>query len=125
MSRARLGNQHLKGHKHSDETLRRMSEAKRGHRNAAYVDGNSRGRHGERRIAAMQLEYKLWRRDVLKRDNYTCQACGKRGGALQADHIKPWATHPALRYDMSNGRALCSPCHLKQPTHGAGALCTR
>jgi len=26
--------------------------------------------------------------DVLRRDNYTCQVCGQRGGKLQVDHIQ-------------------------------------
>jgi len=31
----------------------------------------------------------IWREKVFKRDNYTCQVCGKKGGYLIADHIKP------------------------------------
>ena len=35
---------------------------------------------------------KLWKKiskDILKRDNYTCAYCGKRGGILEIDHILP------------------------------------
>ena len=28
-------------------------------------------------------------KDILKRDNYTCAYCGKRGGILEIDHILP------------------------------------
>lgn len=56
-------------------------------------------------------EYRAWRAAVFARDNYTCTLCGKRGGYLQADHIKPWAYFPELRYDVSNGRTLCLKCH--------------
>lgn len=58
-------------------------------------------------------EYKNWRKDVLKRDDYTCQNCKKRGGVLNADHIKPFSRYPELRFEISNGRTLCKPCHIK------------
>jgi len=69
-----------------------------------------------------RFEYQDWRKAVFSRDNFTCVLCSARGVYLNADHIKPWATHPDLRYELSNGRTLCVPCHLKQPTHGRGAL---
>ena len=37
---------------------------------------------------------KLWyeiRKMVFERDNYTCNYCGKKGGKLEADHIKPFS----------------------------------
>jgi len=67
------------------------------------------------------IEYKNWRRAVLERDNFTCQDCGVRGGNLHADHIKPFAFFPALRFEVSNGRTLCVPCHLDTPTYGSNA----
>lgn len=56
-------------------------------------------------------QYRNWRTAVFRRDDYTCQMCGHRGGDIQADHIKPWAYFPELRYEESNGRVLCLPCH--------------
>ena len=63
-------------------------------------------------------EMKAWRVAVFERDNYTCQLCFKRGGIkLHADHIKPFARFPELRFELSNGRTLCKPCHQTTPTY--------
>ena len=64
-----------------------------------------------RKREMMTTRYKNWRLEIFKRDNFTCQSCGVRGGYLEADHIKPGATFPELRYEISNGRTLCRPCH--------------
>ena len=63
-------------------------------------------------------EYLKWRDSVKERDNYTCQICGKIGGYLHSDHIKPFALYPQLRTDINNGRTLCVPCHQKTDTYG-------
>lgn len=62
--------------------------------------------------------YDKWRKAVFQRDDYTCRMCGRRGGVLEADHVKPWSTHPELRYELSNGRTLCKPCHQTTDTYG-------
>lgn len=69
------------------------------------------GNPKERRVAMGRIEYISWRNQVFKRDNYTCQLCDSYGGGLHADHIKPWANFPELRYEITNGRTLCVPCH--------------
>lgn len=56
--------------------------------------------------------YKLWRKAVFERDNYTCVYCGDApGGRLEADHIKLFSLFPELRLDLDNGQTLCQPCH--------------
>lgn len=74
-------------------------------------------------------KYKAWRTLVFERDNYTCTGCGDhnyegRGKslALHADHIQPFALFPELRFEVSNGRTLCVPCHKKTGTYGRGAI---
>ena len=63
-------------------------------------------------------EYKLWRKSVFIRDDFTCIWCGQIGGRLNADHIKPWASYPELRFAIDNGRTLCELCHRKTHTYG-------
>jgi len=59
-------------------------------------------------------KYKQWRQKVFKRDNYTCQKCGKRGGEIHAHHIKSFKSFPKLRYKTDNGLTLCVECHKKK-----------
>ena len=59
-----------------------------------------------------------WRKKVFKRNNYTCQNCGIYSGCgkriyLEAHHIKSFAQHPELRFEISNGITLCEDCHHK------------
>ena len=56
-------------------------------------------------------EYKEWREAVFKRDNYTCQNCMRKGGKLNAHHIKHFKDYPDLRLDIENGITLCVDCH--------------
>lgn len=63
------------------------------------------------------IEYRLWRETIFKRDNYTCIWCGKIGGNLNADHIKPFSLYPELRFAIDNGRTLCKECHKKTNTY--------
>lgn len=66
------------------------------------------------RTSALYLQ---WRKEVFKRDNYTCQKCKVRGTTLHAHHIRSFATNPKLRTDLKNGITLCEHCHLSFHQH--------
>ena len=59
----------------------------------------------------MSADYRNWRKEVFERDNYNCQICGKKGGELNAHHIKTFKKHKKLRFEVSNGVTLCAKCH--------------
>lgn len=98
-----------KGKKHSMETRKKLSGA-----NNKWWKG---GVTPINLAIRTSLEYKLWRTAVFTRDNYTCIWCGERGD-LNADHIKPFALFPELRFAIDNGRTLCVPCHKTTETYG-------
>ncbi|MHB8674626.1 MAG: HNH endonuclease [Candidatus Limnocylindrales bacterium] len=103
------------GWHHSEETRKKLSLAQGGEKNYFWKGGI----YPEHERLRKSLEYKLWRTAVYERDNYTCVLCGdNRGNNLQADHIKRWSDYPELRFEVSNGRTLCIPCHKKTDTYG-------
>lgn len=64
------------------------------------------------RLAKRQYaEYGIWRRNVFKRDKYTCQCCGVRNTYIQAHHILNYSEHYNLQHDITNGITLCRKCH--------------
>lgn len=106
----------LKGKKFSEERRRKMSEAHKGEKSHSWRGGITSIHHKIRG----SVEYRLAREACFKRDNYTCIWCGdNRGGNLNADHIKPFALFPELRFALDNLRTLCIDCHKKTDTYGS------
>jgi len=66
----------------------------------------------ENKTIRNSTEYKTWREDVFKRDEYCCQYCWRVGWELNAHHIKEFAKYPDLRLDISNWQTLCKSCHI-------------
>jgi hypothetical protein len=88
------------------ENVRREGRPKsRGENNHNWRGGASLGTHGGWR-------YKKWKKEIYERDNYTCQACGKKD-KLETHHLRSWVKYPELRYELSNGTTLCEKCHRK------------
>lgn len=59
--------------------------------------------------AEADRDWRKLRLQVIKRDKYTCQMCGKRVGPLSAHHIRP--REQGGPDTLSNLIALCNPCH--------------
>lgn len=78
----------------------------------------------QRIIECRKLKYKEFIKLVLMRDKYICQLCGVKTTTgkkvkLEVHHIKSYAEHIDLRYDISNVITLCRPCHIntmRKPT---------
>lgn len=106
--------------------LRCRSCAQAGDKNCAWQGGITE----INRIVRSSLKYKKWRKQVLERDQYTCQGCGAIGTDMDVDHIYPLSTlikdHGVTTlpqaykskefWDIDNGRTLCKPCHDKTET---------
>jgi hypothetical protein len=71
------------------------------------------GKSSRNRAIRQTYDYQKWRKDVFERDDFTCRGCGVRGVYITAHHIKSFAYHPDLRFDLDNGLTLCEPCHEK------------
>jgi len=77
-------------------------------------------------------KFKEWREKIFKRDNWTCQECGVRGGRLDPHHLKALAEiikehniknlDDAYKckdiWDINNGVTLCHGCHLNTDNYG-------
>lgn len=80
----------------------------RGSEHPRYLGGTKQGRSS--------AAYDEWRIAVLMRDHNRCIECG-REDELTAHHIKSYAKHPDLRFNVENGVTLCFDCHCKQHAH--------
>jgi hypothetical protein len=98
-----------KGKHCSEKTRKKMSDAKSGENHPNYKGGISlkefKDTHG--------LEPEEWKKlaqEIRKRDNFTCQFCGKKG-ATSVHHIIP----RRIKIDNSpeNLITLCRSCHSK------------
>lgn len=121
-----IGNKHRLGKKFSKETLEKMSKSHRGEK-SPFWKGGVMANYPEKIRIRKSIEYRIWRKAVFERDNYTCIWCGERNGnghtvVLNADHIKPFADYPELRFAIDNGRTLCIKCHKTTETYSGKGL---
>ena len=57
-------------------------------------------------------EVRLTKREILRRDNYTCQYCGTHSICLTVDHIKP--RHQGGAHSWENLVAACPGCNYRK-----------
>ena len=69
-----------------------------------------------------QEEYNLWKKIVLKQDDYECQKCGSKEN-LHCHHIIPVKIEPIFSLDPDNGIVLCKDCHYEYG-HKIGTECS-
>ncbi len=60
-----------------------------------------------------------FRREVRKRDNYTCQypRCGRYSKRIDVHHIAKRSQRPDLKFSTANGLCLCREHHNWTDTH--------
>lgn len=63
----------------------------------------------ERQVRRPRPRVKLSKREILRRDNYTCQYCGQTASFLTIDHIKP--RHLGGGHDWENLVTACPSCN--------------
>jgi len=93
----------------------------KGHNNHAWRGGVAKLNDRIRKSST----YRQWRSDVFTMHDFTCQACGIRGGELNAHHIKAFwkilrennitSLEDAIKcselWNINNGQTLCVKCH--------------
>lgn len=65
----------------------------------------------DRQIGRKYPGYTRFRKDVMKRDCYTCQITGKRGGNLVVHHLNSYNWDKENRTNPDNGITLCEEIH--------------
>ena len=92
---------------HTPEWNKKISESLRGKKSPNWKGGIYKTNNDSRRSG----EYKLWRKECLERDNFTCQKYGISGGQLEIHHINNFSEFPELRFKISNGITLSKKAH--------------
>jgi len=67
---------------------------------------------GSKKLGRKSKAYLIWRKYILKRDNYSCVKCGSTK-RIQAHHKKAWSKYKnqGNRFNVNNGITLCFSCH--------------
>ena len=102
----------MAGRKFTKEHKEKLSKSHKGQtawNKGIYTSKTKKWYHRLRKTVA----YYEWRKAVFKRDNWTCQKCGIRGGYLEPHHIVLIKDDKSKALLVSNGITLCKECHKK------------
>lgn len=107
IAKSSKGRKPMLGKTHSEKTKLLFSKTRIGAGNGNWKGGitfNSRKFRKSR-------EYQEWRKEILRRDNNSCQYqnCGIKTNIVH--HIKPAKDYPDLRIVESNGMTICDKHH--------------
>jgi len=91
--------------------------SRRGGNHHNWKGGISKINNNSRQLFMHTIEYKIWRRNIFERDDFTCQICGEKGGKLRANHIKRYVDYPNSRININNGITICEGCDLRWVLH--------
>jgi len=108
------GNKHRLGHRHSIETRNKMSASHpKGESSPNWIKDRSKlKRYGDASKDRRSYAYNNWRREVYKRDQFTCRIKNDScSGRIEAHHILSYSEYPELRYKLNNGITLCRAHH--------------
>jgi len=100
------------GRKLPEVTRMKMGLSRTGIKSPRWIKDRSLIKHQDDRN---NPEYKQWRINVYKRDNYKCRIndCNCNGRII-AHHILGFTHYPELRYSINNGITLCQFHHPKK-----------
>jgi len=101
----------LKGKKLSKEHIQKLKEVKR--KKGKDCHNWKGGLTSINKTIRNSVEFRQWRKSVFENDNFVCQMCKKRGGKLNAHHLKSFSEYPNNRFDIHNGITLCQECHFR------------
>lgn len=104
----------FKGRKMSPDTIEKIRKAKKGRflgpNNARWNPNLTE--EDRRRQNRGDIRLITWRKEVYKKDSYTCQITGDgQGGNLNAHHLYNWSNFPSKRFLVKNGITIREDIH--------------
>lgn len=103
------------------EHITRLGLSNKGKNNPAYNHDLTDEERSKNKFQRGSDEAKKARIETYKRDNYTCNICGSKGGDLHAHHLDSFADNIDKRFDLDNLITLCAECHKDfHKTYGYG-----
>ena len=99
------------------QTREKIGMANKGENNGMYLRRKNKNPNWKGGITPINIKirtspaYREWQNNCLKRDNFTDQKTGIRGGKLVVHHIYNFSSHSELRFDVKNGITLSEKSH--------------